>query len=73
MNGLKTKTRIYIIDDHRIVLDGLESLLNREEDMLVCGVSEEAGDAISNFEKLEPDVAIIDIGLRKSINGIYSI
>jgi DNA-binding NarL/FixJ family response regulator len=70
MSGLKQKTKIYIIDDHRIVLDGLETLLNREEDMIVCGVSEDAGDAISNFEKLGPDVAIIDIGLRKSINGI---
>lgn len=70
MSGLKKKIRIYIIDDHRIVLDGLESLLNREEDMFVCGVSEDAGDAISNFEELKPDVAIVDIGLRKSINGI---
>lgn len=70
MSGLKNKLRIYIVDDHRIVLDGLESLLNREEDMTVCGVSEDAAEAISNFDKLNPDVAIIDIGLRKSINGI---
>lgn len=70
MSGLKNKLRIYIVDDHRIVLDGLESLLNREEDMMVCGVSEDAAEAISNFDKLNPDVAIIDIGLRKSINGI---
>ncbi|MBN1498363.1 MAG: response regulator transcription factor [Spirochaetes bacterium] len=70
MSGLKNKLRIYIVDDHRIVLDGLESLLNREEDMTVCGVSEDAAEAIANFDKLNPDVAIIDIGLRKSINGI---
>jgi len=38
MPGLKKKFKIYIIDDHRIVLDGLESLLNREEEMVVCGV-----------------------------------
>lgn len=70
MTGLKQKTKVYVIDDHRIVLDGLETLLNREEDMCVCGVSEDASEAITNFEKLEPDVAVIDIGLRKSINGI---
>jgi DNA-binding NarL/FixJ family response regulator len=70
MPGLKKQIRIYIVDDHRIVLDGLESLLNREEDMVVCGMSEDAGDAIASFENLKPDIAIIDIGLRKSINGI---
>jgi len=70
MSGLKKQIRIFIVDDHRIVLDGLESLLNREEDMVVCGMAEDAGDAIASFEKLRPDIAIIDIGLRKSINGI---
>ncbi len=70
MSGLQKMIKIFIVDDHRIVLDGLESLLNREEDMSVCGVAEDASEAISSFEKLEPDVAIVDIGLRKSINGI---
>ncbi len=70
MSFMKNKNQIYIIDDHKIVLEGLEALINREEDMVVCGVSQSGTDILSKLEKTKPDVIIIDIGLQAGLNGI---
>ena len=70
MPTLRKKTNIYIIDDHKIVLEGLEALINREEDMAVCGMSQNGTDILSKIEKTKPDVMIIDIGLQTGMNGI---
>jgi DNA-binding NarL/FixJ family response regulator len=70
MSFMKDKNQIYIIDDHKIVLEGLEALINREEDMIVCGVSQNGSDILSKLEKTKPDVIIIDIGLQTGMNGI---
>ncbi len=41
-----TKTRIFIVDDHPIVRQGLALMMNREPDMMVCGEAEEASAAL---------------------------
>jgi DNA-binding NarL/FixJ family response regulator len=70
MPSLKNKTRVYIIDDHKIVLEGLESLINREDDMIVCGMSQNGTDILSKIDKSKPEVMVIDIGLQTGMNGI---
>ena len=40
------KARIFIVDDHAIVRQGLMQLINRESDMCVCGDAETAADAL---------------------------
>jgi len=70
MTNLKNKTKIYIIDDHKIVLEGLEALINREGDMVVCGLSQNGTDIMSKIEKTKPDVIVVDIGLQTGMNGI---
>ena len=42
----KNVTRIFVVDDHPIVRDGLQLLLNREEGIEVCGLAENANNAI---------------------------
>ncbi len=70
MSGLKGKTRVFLIDDHRIVLDGLEALLGRESDMAVCGVAEDGETALQDIARAKPDIVIVDISLQKGKNGI---
>lgn len=57
------KARIFVVDDHPIVRQGLAQLLNRETDLEVCGDAEDATSAVYAIETLLPDIVIIDISL----------
>jgi DNA-binding NarL/FixJ family response regulator len=57
------KRRIFVVDDHPIVRQGLALLINREPDLEVCGDAEEAGSALQRIEELKPDLAVLDISL----------
>ncbi len=54
---------IVLIDDHLVVRQGLERLLNIGDEFVVC---EEAGDAAEGMEmvrEMRPDAVIVDVGL----------
>jgi DNA-binding NarL/FixJ family response regulator len=57
------KTRIFIVDDHPIVREGLSLMMNREPDMVVCGEAEEATKALQVITSTKPDFLIVDISL----------
>ena len=64
------RKRLILIDDHILVRQGLECLLNRGDNFVVC---EETGDATSGLElvrELRPDGVIIDPCLRHGTDGI---
>jgi DNA-binding NarL/FixJ family response regulator len=58
------KSRIFIVDDHAIVREGLTLLIDREPDLAVCGDADEAGSALRQIEKMNPDLIIVDISLH---------
>jgi len=57
------KTRIFIVDDHPIVREGLSLMMNREPDLMVCGEAEEATGALQAIVAANPDFLIVDISL----------
>jgi DNA-binding NarL/FixJ family response regulator len=59
-NGL---TRILIVDDHPVFRDGLAGLTGREPDWTVCGVADNAQDALAAIERLKPALVLVDISL----------
>ncbi len=59
-----TKRKVFVVDDHPIVREGLTLLINREADLSVCGVAEEAQSALRTIEALKPDILIVDISLN---------
>lgn len=61
--------RIFLVDDHPMMREGLAQLIAQEKDLLVCGEAEDAPRALSQIEKLKPDLALVDITLR-STNGL---
>jgi DNA-binding NarL/FixJ family response regulator len=63
------KTKIYIIDDHPIMVQGLRELINSERDMCVIGASEDWHIALEDARKEPPDLIILDVTLRDA-NGI---
>ncbi len=62
-------TRIILADDHRIVREGLRSLLDEQPDVEVVAQAEDGRTAVQLAQKLSPDVVIMDIGMP-ALNGI---
>jgi len=56
--------RIFIVDDHPSVRQGLALLINREPDLVVCGDAEEATSALQRIESMKPHVVVVDISLN---------
>ncbi len=63
-SATKPKTRIFIVDDHPVVREGLALMMNREPDLTVCGEAEEASAALQAVSSLKPDLLIVDISLN---------
>jgi DNA-binding NarL/FixJ family response regulator len=57
------KSRVFIVDDHPLVREGLTNLINAQDDVMVCGEAKDSADAIDGIAKDRPEVAIIDISL----------
>jgi DNA-binding NarL/FixJ family response regulator len=60
--------RIFIVEDHPIFRMGLMELIQQENDMIVCGSAEDVKSACNGIKALKPDLAIVDLSLKKS-NG----
>jgi len=58
------KSRVFIVDDHPLVREGLANLINGQDDLIVCGEAEDSGQAIDAIMQARPDVALIDISLK---------
>lgn len=61
--------KIVLADDHTIVRKGIRSLLDEEPDIEVVGEAENGHEAVETVARLQPDVAILDIGMP-SLNGL---
>lgn len=58
------KHRIYLLDDHPIVIEGLKQIINAQEDMEIVGSAEDANTGLQHIAKLKPDVIVLDITLK---------
>jgi DNA-binding NarL/FixJ family response regulator len=63
------KKKVFIVDDHAILRDGLTELLNAEADLCVCGQADNAQAFLSALEHVMPDIAIVDVALP-TMNGL---
>ena len=61
--------RVLLADDHRIVREGLRSLLEKESDMEVIGETEGGPAAVRLIQKMLPNVVVMDITMP-DLNGI---
>jgi len=61
--------RLILVDDHKIVRDGLRSLLEKTPGMEVIAEAADGRSAVQLARELSPDVAIIDVAMP-DLNGI---
>jgi DNA-binding NarL/FixJ family response regulator len=57
------KQKIFIVDDHPMVIEGFKALLAQNEDFTVVGTAENAFQAIDFLKKNEVNIAFLDINL----------
>ena len=61
--------RIVLADDHKILRDGLRSLLEQQSDMQVVAEADNGRATVKLAQELNPDVVVMDIGMP-DLNGI---
>lgn len=61
--------RVLIVDDHKIMRDGIKAILKPALDLDVVGETDSGIDAVQMVRKLRPDVVMMDIELQ-GMSGI---
>jgi DNA-binding NarL/FixJ family response regulator len=61
--------RVFIVDDHAVVREGLSALIDGESDLLVCGEAGSAAEAMSALDTANPDLVLVDLSLE-GIGGL---
>lgn len=60
---------VFIVDDHKMVIDGMQLLLKNETDIIVVGTALNGEESILEIPKQKVDVVLLDINMP-GINGI---
>ena len=55
---------VLIVDDHPLFRHGLAQLINSDDGYSVCGEASSAPEAMDLVRKLQPQLAIVDLGLK---------
>jgi len=61
--------KIMLVDDHKMIRDGLRTLISQHKGMEVIGEASDGHTAVQTVMHLRPDVVVIDIGMPE-LNGI---
>lgn len=64
-----SKTKILIVDDHRVVIEGIKTALQAYSDFEIVGEAVDGGRAVKFVKSSMPDIVIMDIAMP-NLNGI---
>ncbi len=68
-NEMKKAIRILLVGDHELLRRGLRHMLEPEKDFEVVGDCATADEALSEIQRLHPDIVLMDIQMPR-VNGI---
>ena len=63
---LAGKHKIFLVDDHPIVRQGLAQLIDAEPDLAVVGQGEDAYGSLRSIKTVKPDLCLVDVSLKDS-------
>ena len=57
------KIRVFVVDDHAGMREGISAVVNAQPDMMVVGEASNGQEAIARFRSLHPDISVVDWNL----------
>jgi DNA-binding NarL/FixJ family response regulator len=66
---MKTTLRVLVADDHALMRRGIRMLVESHGGWRVCAETRRGDDAVTQAEKLNPDIAILDVSMP-GLNGL---
>lgn len=66
---MSDKIRVLICDDHTLFREGIKAILSAERSIEVVGEASDGPQAVEKALRLEPDVALLDVGMP-TLNGV---
>lgn len=60
---MSTPIRIFSVDDHPLLREGIAALVNNQPDMVIAGEAATGAEALKLFKQLQPDVTLLDLRL----------
>ena len=64
------KIRLLLIEDNRLLRDGIFSILKSQEDIVIIAASGDGKSTLIKIKKLKPNIVLLDLGLR-SQNSLH--
>lgn len=64
-----SELRLLVVDDHKIVRDGLRSLIERQDGLNLIGEADNGRTAVRLARELNPDMVIMDVSMP-DMNGV---
>ena len=61
-HAIDTK-KVFVIDDHPVVRQGLKQLIGQEPDLMVCGEADDPTEALTGLAATHPDLVVLDLSL----------
>jgi DNA-binding NarL/FixJ family response regulator len=65
------KIRIFVVDDHRVIRQGIFALLSFHSDIEMVGEAADGQEAVEKARQLHPDVILMDINMPR-MDGIQA-
>jgi len=59
------RIKVLIVDDHRVVREGLSAILKNKENLHVLGEAQDGQEAVEYVRSLEPDVVLMDVSMPR--------
>lgn len=65
MSANKNPIRVLVVDDHAMLREGVAAMMSTESDMELAGEAADGVEAIAAFERLRPDIVLLDLQMPR--------
>lgn len=55
--------KVFIVDDHEIIREGLKKILKEESDLIVVGEAQNGDEVLQNIKNIDADIMLLDMNM----------